>query len=89
MRILIYSESETAKKQLANLREEGHKTSLRCPELFDAKDVESCDLAITDRADIIEAYQAKGIEADWLIEPQVFQSVEVSAAPKRGRKSSK
>jgi hypothetical protein len=68
MRILIYSETENAKRQLMEVRQDGHHASLRNPQHFRANEIEQCDQVLAASAEIIEAYRAKGIEADFLIE---------------------
>jgi hypothetical protein len=73
MRILIFSETQEAKAQLAQERECGNRASLRNPYYFDPAQLEkACDLVITDDPAILAAYREAGIHTQPLTpEPMI------------------
>ncbi len=82
MRILIYSESETAKAKLAELRKEGHHASLRNPHYFDpAQFDKTCDMVVTDDPAILDAYAAAGIDAQRLTPQETAEEREPPVEP--------
>ena len=71
MRILIYSETDAAKKAQAEAREAGHHASLRNPQYFNpAQFDKNCDGAVADDETILSAYEAAGIKTQRLTEPE-------------------
>jgi hypothetical protein len=67
MRVLIYSETAEAKALCERLRSEKHHASLRNPQFFNSSQFDrTAELAITDNATILAAYQSAGIKAERL-----------------------
>lgn len=90
MRILIYSETDAAKAQLAQEREDGNHASLRNPYYFDPAQLDkACDLVIADDPAILDAYKAAGIHTQPLTpapiedqgEPEATEDAPVVEAP--------
>ncbi len=100
MRILIYSETDTAKALLIGLREGGHHAVLRNPHYFNAAQFDqNCEKVFADDETILAAYGAIGIEAECLHKGKIESSETVEevastdeaeqpeeSAPKRKRR---
>jgi hypothetical protein len=80
MRILIYSESDTAKALQADLRAERHHASLRNPQFFDKPD-STCETAYADEEAILNAYADAGIPAHRITYPAVEAATDAPAEP--------
>jgi hypothetical protein len=87
MRVLIYSETENAKRQMLSIREEGHRASLRNPQFFSSSQLESCDLVLAESENILSAYQAKGIGAEYLIEAVTVETQTEVITPQKVKRS--
>lgn len=62
MRYLIFSESAEAKELLGQLREDGHKASLRNPDYFDPQNFNlEAGVVFTDNEVIKQAFESKGV----------------------------
>lgn len=75
MRILIYSETETAKKQLEVLRAEGHHASLRNPQYY-AGEIEQADLVLAEKEEILKSYKEANVGTEFLIEAVSISTTE-------------
>ena len=67
MRVLIYSETDTAKAKRDELRKDGHHASLRNPQFFNpAQFDKNCDGIVADDPAILLAYGEAGIKTETL-----------------------
>lgn len=57
MRILVYGMNDAAKAEVEQQRAAGNHTSLRSLEFFSPRELESCNLVISDDENVLSAYQ--------------------------------
>lgn len=82
MRILIFSETEQAKRKQAEARAAGHHASLRNPQYFNPVQPDrSADLVIADDGTILELYRSIGIAAEPLSAPAAPAEAREDDAP--------